>query len=181
MILTLDAVCLVALPILVLIPLSLLLHACIATLKLDCGITLTTEPAPVSLDTILIPPRPSSAMPAQPFTVPFATLPTLLSATPAPLEQLSTMSLQPAPAQLVTSSMELPANSVLITVRLAAHPMELALAVLTPLEEISLKIASAPTASTTHAQLTALPALLLALLAPTELAVPLVMPRNSET
>lgn len=131
MILTLDAVSLVARPILVLIPPSLLLPVCIATLKLDSGTTLTMVPALVCLDIILIPPRPSSAMPAQPFTAPSATLPTLPNATPVPLVQSSTTSPRPAPARLVTSSMELPASSVLTTARPAAHPMVPVLAVLT--------------------------------------------------
>lgn len=160
MILTLDAVSLAAQPILVLIPLLLLLPVCTATLKLDSGTTLTMVPALVSLDFTLIPPRPSSAMLARPFTAPFATLPTLLNATPAPLEPSSTMSPRPAPAQLVTSSMELPASNVLTAVRPAAHPTEPALVVLTLRGEISLKIASALMVSMTQDRLTALPALL---------------------
>lgn len=181
MILTLDVVSLVARLILVLIPLLLLLPVCIAILKLDYGTTLTMVPALVSLDIILIPPRHSSAMPALPFTAPSAILPTLPNATPALLVQSSTTSPRPAPARLVTSSMELPVSSVLTTVRPAAHRMVLALAVLTLRGGISLKIASASVASMTLALLTALPALLLASPAPTEPDVPLAMPLSSET
>ena len=181
MILTLDAVFPAARPALVLIPPSVLLLVFTATLKLDSGTILTTEPAPVFLDTTLIQPRPSSAMLAQLFTARSATPPTLLSATLAPLEPPSTTSLRLAHAQLVTSSMEPPASNALTTVRPAARPTEPAPAVLIQQKEISLKIASASMASMTQAQLTALLARPLALLAPTELAALLAMPQSSET
>lgn len=118
---------------------------------------------------------------AQLFTARFATLPTLLNATPVPLEPFSTTSPQPAHALLVTSSMEPPASNVLTTVRLAAHPTELALVASTPRDVISLKIVSASVVSTTQAQSTALLALPLASLAPMELAALLAMPPSSET
>lgn len=181
MILTLDAVFPAALSTLVLIPPLLLPLAFIATPKLVSITTLTTEPAPVSLDIILTQPRPSSAMLALLFTALFAILPTLLNATPAPLEPSSTTSPQPAPALLVTSSTEPLASNVLTAVRPAAHPTELALVVSIHFIVISLKTASASVDSTIQAQLTALLALPLASPAPMELAASPVMPPNSET
>jgi len=99
MIPVLDAVLLAALAILVLIlPLDLL-PALPAILKLDSSTILVKEDAPVSLDSTLIPPRPSNATNALPSTAQSVIPPDPSNASPVSLEPLSELE-TPAPVEL---------------------------------------------------------------------------------
>ena len=142
MIPALDAVLLAAPLTLVLIPPLDHPPVLLAILKPDSSSTPMREDAPVFLDSILIPPRPSNAINALPFTAQSAMPPDPSNASPALLEPLLE-SETPAPVELDTSSMELPANNVPTNAKPAAHPTEPALHVSTPSAETSLKTVNA--------------------------------------
>ena len=114
-----------------------------ATLLKTWSTTPTTEPAHADLDSTLIPPRPSSASPAQLFTAQSATQPTLQFALLVLLE----LSLMPPPilalVELDTLSTEPLALNALTSVKTAALLLEPVPHVLTVPTEIWPKIVSA--------------------------------------
>lgn len=118
-----DAVLLAAPPILVLILLLDLLPVLLAILKLDFSSTQVKEDALASLDSILTPPKPSNATNVLPSTAQSAILPDQSNASPVSLEPPSELVI-PAPVELDTLSMELPANNAPTNAKPAALPME---------------------------------------------------------